>query len=229
VAVLLSVNAGRAAPNPYKRVRSTGIGKTPQPGPVQLSAPGPSDSGVAGDYIGDKRNPGGPDQAVYAVAREDLDYWQGELGRELRNGWFGENLSTRDLDVNGALIGEQWRIGAANGTDSTGAADDAVVLQVTVPRLPCATFNGWMQEPGWLKTFTRAARPGAYLKVVRAGAVRAGDEIEIVHRPVHDVSIALVFRALTLEAGLLPQLLDASEDLPADVVAAVRRHLSARR
>ena len=90
----------------------TGIDKQPVPGPVRVAAPGPKGiggSGLAGDAVCHKRHHGGDDQAVYAVAREDLDDWERELGRTLPAGSFGENLTTQGVDVSGALIGERWR------------------------------------------------------------------------------------------------------------------------
>jgi len=140
-----------------------------------------------GDSVCDRENHGGDTQAVHAYAREDLDYWESVLERTLPGGVFGENLTTTGLDVNGAVIGERWRIG------------DELELAVTVPRIPCGTFRGWIAERGWLRTFARAAMPGTYLSVVTPGQVRAGDPITIVHRPTHGVSVAAVFRALTLE------------------------------
>ena len=50
--------------------------------------------GLAGDEQADKPDHGGPEQAVYAYAREDLDWWVERLGRELPNGMFGENITT---------------------------------------------------------------------------------------------------------------------------------------
>jgi MOSC domain-containing protein YiiM len=91
------------------------------------------------------------------VAREDLDDRAAELARTLRSGVFGENLTTGGLDVTGALIGERWRI------------DDELILEVSAPRIPCDTFAGWMEERGWVKRFTRRARPGAYFRVVSPG------------------------------------------------------------
>ncbi|MCX4744150.1 MOSC domain-containing protein [Kitasatospora sp. NBC_01287] len=195
---LLSVNVGRPRPNPWKDLRNTGIDKQPVDGPVAVHAPGPKGTGevgLAGDRVFDVKNHGGADQAVYAYAREDLDDWAAQLGRPLHGGVFGENLTTAGLDVNGALIGERWRIGSD------------VVLEVSCPRIPCGTFQGWLERDGWIKQFTRAARPGAYLRVIEPGDLCAGDRIEIVHRPDHDVTVALVFRALTLEPDLLPRLL----------------------
>jgi MOSC domain-containing protein YiiM len=200
-----SVNVGRAEPNPFKGALSTGIGKRPQDHPVEIRDPGPKQgglgSGLVGDFIGDVDNHGGRDQAVYAYAREDLDEWQRRLGRELADGCFGENLTTSGLDVNGARLGERWRVGST------------VELVVTCPRIPCGTFRGWMDEAGWLKTFTAAARPGAYLAVAVPGAVRRGDAVTLLHRPSHDVDIALTFRALTTQRELRPRLAEAGDDL----------------
>ncbi|MFP5283877.1 MAG: MOSC domain-containing protein, partial [Actinomycetes bacterium] len=98
-----------------------------------------------------------------------------------------------------------------------------VVLQVTGPRIPCATFRGWVDEPRWLKTFTEAARPGAYLSVVVPGAIAAGDPIEVVSWPDHDVTVSLVFRATTLERDLLPSLLAAGDDLDEELAAMARK------
>jgi MOSC domain-containing protein YiiM len=205
VAHLISVNIGLPAPTAHSGFSTTAIDKRPVGGPVAITVPGPRGSeptGVAGDRVCDTRHHGGPDQAVYAYAREDLDVWAVALGRELPGGVFGENLTTAGLDVTGARIGERWAIG------------DDTVLEVSAPRIPCRTFAGWLGERGWIKTFTRRALPGAYLRVVQAGHVRAGDEVRLVYSPPHDVTIGLAFRALTAEPELLPRLVAASA-LPA--------------
>jgi len=67
-----------------------------------------------------------------------------------------------------------------------------------------------------------AVRPGAYLRVIESGEIRAGDVIEIAARPDHDVSVAVCFRALTLSPELLPRLL-AAEALPRDLRDLARR------
>jgi MOSC domain-containing protein YiiM len=170
--------------------------------------------GLAGDRVYDVKHHGGSDHAVYAYAREDLDRWEAELGRPLANGVFGENLTTAGLDVNGALIGERWRIGPD------------VVLEVSSPRIPCATFQGWLEREDWIKRFTRAALPGAFLRVIEPGDIRAADPVEIVHRPGHDVTVALVFRAMTREPELLPRLL-AADALPEESKELARRRTTA--
>ncbi|MFC9231276.1 MOSC domain-containing protein [Streptomyces decoyicus] len=203
---LLTVNLGQPIPSEHTDAEGgTGIDKRPVDGPVAVSAPGPKGtggSGLAGDTVVDLRHHGGDDQAVYAYAREDLDDWQRELGRELANGFFGENLTTSGVEVTGARIGERWRVGPQ------------LLLEVTSPRIPCRTFHGWLGERGWLRRFTQAAVPGAYLRVVEAGEIRAGDAVEVVHRPDHEVTIELMFRALTSRRELLPRLLEAGGALP---------------
>ncbi|MEJ8648795.1 MOSC domain-containing protein [Streptomyces sp. MS1.AVA.3] len=203
---LLTVNLGQPIPSEFTDAEGgTGIDKRPVDGPVPVTAPGPKGtggSGLAGDAVVDLRHHGGDDQAVYAYAREDLDDWQRELGRELANGFFGENLTTSGVEVTGARIGERWRVGPQ------------LLLEVTSPRIPCRTFHGWLGERGWLKRFTQAAVPGAYLRVIEAGEIRAGDAVDVVHRPDHEVTIELMFRALTSRRELLPRLLEAGGALP---------------
>ncbi|WFB07895.1 MOSC domain-containing protein [Streptomyces sp. LX-29] len=201
---LLSVNLAHPRSPDYTDAAFTGIDKRPASGPVAVSPPGPkgvAGSGLAGDEIGDLRHHGGDDQAVYAFAREDLDIWERELGRELPGGVFGENLTTAGLDVNGARIGERWRVGRE------------LVLEVSSARVPCRTFAGWLGEQGWIKRFTEAAAPGAYLRVIQQGEIRAGDPIEIVHRPEHEVTVSFLFRATTTERTLLPRVLAAGDAL----------------
>ncbi len=199
---VISVNVGRAAPSEHTDSPSglTGIGKRPVAGPVRVAAPGPrgvGGSGVEGDGIGDLRHHGGDHQAVYAYAREDLDWWEAELARELPGGIFGENLTTAGIDLTGALVGERWRVGAE------------AVLEVASARIPCRTFQGVLGERAWVKRFTGAVRPGAYLRVVREGRISPGDPIEVVGRPDHDVTVGLWFRAFTTERELLPRTLAA--------------------
>jgi MOSC domain-containing protein YiiM len=218
-AFLVSVNVGSARNSAPSDIGVTGIDKRPVNGAVDVRDPGPKGvggSGLKDDAVCDVRHHGGHDQAVYAYAREDLDWWQSELGRELRGGVFGENLTTAGVDVSGALVGERWRIG------------DSCVLQVTDPRIPCRTFAGWLRESGWERRFTEHGAPGAYMRVVSPGPVQAGDPIVIVYRPSHDVTLALAFRALTMDRDLMERLLEAGDDLPVSTRDHVLRRLALR-
>ncbi len=220
VGKVLSVNVARVRENPDPRALSkvTGIDKVATTGAVMVRAPGPMQgglgSGLVGDTIGNHKFHGGDDQAVYAYAREDLDGWAARLQRTLTDGMFGENLTTSGIDVTGARIGERWRIGT-----------DGLVLEVSAPRTPCRTFVSFLNLNHWIKTFTQAAKPGAYLRVINPGTVRAGDAITIDYRPDHDVTIGLVFRARMTEPELLSQLLLA-DALSAELKAYARGRLA---
>ncbi len=222
VATVLSVNVARVCTNPDPHAISnvTGIDKVSVSEPVMVRAPGPMHggigSGLVGDFIGNQKFHGGDDQAVYVYAREDLDAWEIELQRTLANGNFGENLTISGVDVNGLRIGERWRVGT-----------DGLVLEVSAPRTPCRTFQAFLNLSHWMRAFIQAGKPGAYLRVISPGTVRAGDAIEVASTPDHGVTIGLVFRARFSEPELLPQLLVA-DALPAEWKDHARRRATSK-
>ena len=176
------------------KLKRTAIVKRPVQGVVAVHS-----LGLAGDEVADTKNHGGPDKAVHVFAREDLDWWAGELGRPLPDGSFGENLTTSGIDVNEALVGERWRIGTA-------------LFEVASIRIPCSVFANWMGLSGydnarWIRRFTAVGRPGPYLRVLEEGELAAGDEVGVEHRPDHGVTVSTMFRALTTNLELLPELL----------------------
>ena len=124
----------------------------------------------------ERRYHGGPEQAVYVYAAEDLALWAERLGRPLPPGSFGENLTVSGLDVDRARIGERWRIGTAT-------------FEIGYVRTPCHTFQAWLQETGWIRRFLAEGRPGAYLRVIEEGCLQAGDPVEVVERRDHDVTV----------------------------------------
>jgi MOSC domain-containing protein YiiM len=189
----------------------TAIDKRPVQGRVPVGL-----LGVAGDEQYDGRHHGGEEQAVYAYAREDAEWWAGELGYEVPPGRFGENLSTRGIDVTGAVLGEQWRVG-----------DDGLLLEVSSPRVPCTTFQGWMDEPHWVRRFTDRGAPGAYLRVLTPGTVAAGDAIEVVHRPAHGVTVGDVLVIRRTDDDRLAAALD-DPGVRGKMADVIRRDLAAR-
>jgi MOSC domain-containing protein YiiM len=190
-------------------VGKTGIDKRPKLGRVALE-----NDGVEGDAVLDTKNHGGKDQAVYAYAREDADWWEKEIGLEIANGRFGENLTTSGVDVTNAIIGEIWKIGTTT-------------LQVTMPRIPCKVFEGFWQRPNLIKEFTQAKRPGAYLRILEEGYVSASEKIEILEIPTHGITIKDLFAAKSGERtkiklineipGLAPKFKDWAEKIAAGI------------
>jgi MOSC domain-containing protein YiiM len=189
-----SVNVG--APRDVKvdgHVVRTAIWKAPVEGRVPLRG-----VNLRGDDQADRSVHGGPDKAVYAYAAQDTEWWEAELGRTLGPGAFGENLTVSGLPVSEAVIGERWAVGST-------------LLEVAQPRLPCFKLGIRMGDPRFLRRFTQAGRPGAYLRVLREGDIGAGDRVEVVSRPLHGVTSALVARALQVEPELLATALHATE------------------
>jgi MOSC domain-containing protein YiiM len=211
-ATIRSVNVGTPRDWSWAGIGRTAIEKHPVTGPVRVSAPG-----LEGDQVGDTVHHGGIDQAVYAFAREDLDDWAEQLGAPIRDGMFGENLTTSGIDVNEARVGERWRIGG-------------VLLEVASVRIPCNDFKCWMGETGfdntgWVKRFAATGRPGPYLRVVEEGTLQAGDDLVVEHRPAHDVTVSTMFRALTTDRSLLPELQHV-EGLVAEARRAVEKYVA---
>jgi MOSC domain-containing protein YiiM len=167
----------------------TGIWKHPVTGPVAVRG-----VNVEGDDQSDRSVHGGPDKAVYAYAREDIDWWERELGRDLPDGVFGENLTLQGVDPARALVGERWRIGS-------------VLLEVSEPRFPCWKLGVRFDDPLMLKRFAVARRTGAYLRIVEEGTLEAGDRVEPVSRPAHKLTIADFVHAYLEDRSQLPRLL----------------------
>jgi MOSC domain-containing protein YiiM len=185
VARVISVNVGRSREISTRRGKPllSAIFKAPVEGRVRVAG-----VNVAGDDQADRSVHGGPDKAVYAYAREDIDWWENIHG-DLPNGVFGENLTTEGIDVSGALLGERWRIGT-------------VVLEVCQPRIPCSKLGIRFNDLRMVKAFAQASRPGAYMRIVEEGELGAGDEIEIVSRPDHGVTLSLTSDAVLKDRSL---------------------------
>jgi MOSC domain-containing protein YiiM len=193
---VVSVNVGRAAPlDTGTRIVPSAIVKPPISGPVAVRG-----VNLAGDEQADIAHHGGPDQAVYAYACEDAAWWKAQIGREPGPGAFGENLTLAGVDVSGARIGERWRIGTAE-------------LRVAGPRVPCAKLEARIGVRGFMRAFLHGGRPGAYLAIAEAGVLEAGDAVEIVHRPAHDVTVALVIQTLLIERERVAELEPARADM----------------
>jgi MOSC domain-containing protein YiiM len=191
---VLSVNVGEPREIEWLgRTASTAIWKEPVDGRVQVSS-----LNLTGDRQADPRFHGGTDKAVYAYAEEDYDWWSEELGRRVATGTFGENLTLTGLDVTCAVIGDRWRVGSA-------------LLEVTGPRTPCWKLGARMESVEFPVYFAAAGRPGAYLRVLEEGELGAGDEVEVVHRPGHRLTIAAVAEIYHGDRARCEELLRAPE------------------
>jgi len=174
---LNSVNLGEERILQHRdHVERTGIFKSPAEGSVKVTK-----LGLEGDVILSKKHHGGPDQAVYVYGAADYTWWSEELKKEISPGTFGDNLTISDLES------AQFNIG-----DTIHIRD--VTLQVTAPRIPCATFATRMNDPQWVKRFRHAERPGLYCRVIKEGTVEAGDAVSIGKYAGETISVLEMFR-----------------------------------
>ncbi|MEV5649391.1 MOSC domain-containing protein [Nocardia sp. NPDC052254] len=191
-------------PAKVSRVGRTAIDKRPVTGRVAVRA-----VGLDGDHVCDTTHHGGVHQAVYAYSDEDARGWGERLRRTLAPGWFGENLRLSGLPVSDAVIGERWRIGDT-------------VLEVSAPRVPCATFGHWSGERQWVKRFTLQADTGAYLRVLTEGTIGAGDPVRVDHIPAHGITVRDLFTGA--DPDRLAHLLTSEPTVSDDVRMQVARH-----
>ena len=174
---VVSVNVGRIRPVERDgKPATTAIWKTPVSGRVRAEG-----VNLSGDDQADRTVHGGYDKAVYAYAIEDTRWWESELGRGVGPGGFGENLTLEGLPLVDSVVGERWTAGTA-------------VLEVSEPRLPCWKLGLRMGDALFPRRFTRAARPGTYLRIVEAGDVGAGDDVRVVSRPDHGLTVGDIWR-----------------------------------
>jgi MOSC domain-containing protein YiiM len=187
---LLSVQVGRPRGEGRRR---TAIWKAPVEGRVAVRG-----VNIEGDDQADRTVHGGPDKAIYAYASEDTAWWEETLHAELGPGAFGENLWLDGVEVTEAVIGERWAVGST-------------LLEVCQPRFPCFKLGLRFGNPLMVKAFAVTRRPGAYLRIVEEGELGAGDAVDVVHRPDHGVTIALVNEAVLHDHALLPRMLEAPQ------------------
>lgn len=170
---LVSIQVGKpaklgeaGATDPFDKPWTTGYGKQPVRGPVQCGR-----LNLAGDGQFDKRWHGGPEMAVLAYSADHYARWNAEAGGEgLEPGAFAENLTVEGADEESVCLGDVWSVGE-------------VELQVSEPRKPCNNISRFHHRKALLQQVIETARYGWYLRVLREGALEAGQEVRLVRRP----------------------------------------------
>lgn len=151
---------------------NTGIYKAPVNQPIFLSS-----LHFAGDGQADLVHHGGVDKAVCVYCFEHYPYWEGELGKSLEPGAFGENITVTGLLEQDVYLGDIFQLGEA-------------LVQISQPRRPCyklakrharADLPVLVQETGYT---------GYYFRVLKEGMVSPRDTIKLKERPVKSISVA---------------------------------------
>lgn len=169
---VISVNIGAVREVEHNgRLVETGIFKRPTTQTQRVEG-----VHIGSDVQADTQAHGGYDKAIYAYAAEDYNWWTDELGQDLDAAFFGENLTTEGIDVSAALVGDRWRIGTA-------------LLEVSEPRVPCFKLGIRTGVSRIQQRFSKADRPGAYLRIIEAGELTVGDAITVT--PAEEPSISM--------------------------------------
>jgi ferredoxin-NADP reductase/MOSC domain-containing protein YiiM len=186
---LVSVNVGLPRDVDWNgRIVRTGIWKSPVSGPRMVRT-----LNLDGDGQGDLGGHGGPNRAVMVYQLQSYAYWRHELGRDdLVPGTFGENFTVDGLPDDEVCIGDRFRIGQA-------------LFEVTQPRVTCYRVGLRVGEPRLPSLLVAHRRPGFYLRVLREGEVRAGDEILPVAAHAGRMTVAAVDALLYLPGRDLAQ------------------------
>jgi MOSC domain-containing protein YiiM len=175
-ATILSVNVGTPRDVEWQgRIVTSAIWKAPVDGAVLVAG-----VNLSGDDQADRRVHGGRDKAVYAYASEDYAWWSRTV--DVGPASFGENLTTRGIDLTACAVGDRWQIGD-------------VTLEVVQPRHPCFKLGMRMNDESFPGKFKRAGRPGAYLRIITEGTVAAGDAILVTPTSEPRITLAEMFGA----------------------------------
>lgn len=154
------------------------ICRTAVSGPVALG-----ERGLAGDQVADTKNHGTPNQAVCCHPLAHYAHWNEVYGlgpaEALGPGAVGENWTLAGATEVDVCVGDIFAVGSAR-------------VQVTAPRYPCSKQERKVRLPGFLQRTMAAMRTGWYVRVLRPGAVQAGDALALEARPNPGVSIQRV-------------------------------------
>src|SRR5215475_6086449 len=158
---LLSVNVGLPNNVAWRgKTVYTGVWKSPDAGPVMARR-----LNIDGDGQGDTYGHGGEQRAVLVYQIQSYRHWQEYFGRrDFGYGQFGENLTVDGLPDDEVCIGDRYQIGDAE-------------FEVTQPRVTCYRVGLRLGEPQLPALLVSHHRPGFYLRVIREGNIRAGDQI----------------------------------------------------
>lgn len=135
---------------------------------------------IEGDGQGSLAFHGGPDRSVLMFGHSRYALYASLLGIELPPCAFGENLTVTDLTEDAVCLGDVYRVGD-------------VLLEVSQPRLPCATLARRLDCPAVVQTIIDHRSGGWYLRTLEEGALVVGDTVDLVERKHPEWSVARAF------------------------------------
>lgn len=175
-----TVNIGKRQTVPWRGKKvETGIYKHPVDGAILLEK-----EDVAGDHVVDRRYHGGVDKACYLYSADHYPFWESEFPDvDWQPGMMGENVTIEGLSEKRIQIGDIYALGDA-------------IVQVTQPRQPCFKLGIRVGTQKVIKKFVNNPYPGVYVKLIRAGEVKAGDGFELRERLHNSIGLLEVWDLL---------------------------------
>lgn len=175
----------------------TGIYKVPVAEPIFLGK-----ESVHGDTISQRSVHGGVDKACYLFSAKHYDYWKNKYPHLPWDwGMFGENLTVSDLDESKLRIGDRFSIGEA-------------VVEVSEPREPCYKLGIRFGHQKIIQDFITHGYPGTYVRVLKEGSVKAGDDLRMEQQSANTLTVTDFFQ-LRYMPKKDPELLKLAMDNPA--------------
>jgi MOSC domain-containing protein YiiM len=130
-----------------------------------------------GDGQGNLRHHGGRDRSACVYIAGHYAWWKATHGLDLREGAFCENLTVEGVREDTVCIGDVFRAGEA-------------LVQVTLPRDPCATLDRLNGVPDLWKLARDSGRCGFHMRTLEEGVVRTGDAFQVVRRHPAEITVA---------------------------------------
>lgn len=153
------------------------------------------ENGVEDDSVVDKIHHGGVDKACYLFGYNHYPYWQKQYPNlEFNFGMFGENITVEKLDESALRIGDTLQLGKA-------------IIQITQPRQPCYKMGIKFNNPNMVNDFRLAHTSGIYVRVLKEGAVKEKDKLQLVKRLDAAPTVLEVYRLIYSENPKKEQLL----------------------
>lgn len=178
---VVAISAGRAGlVRSGERTIRTGFVKEPLPGRVWVSTLGiEGDEHVYHDH-------GGPDMALLVYPAEHYDYWRA-MGLVLPSaGAMAENLTVSGWPETEVLVGDEFAIGST-------------VVQVTQPRSPCSKIAARFGRRDLPVLVQETGFTGYLLRVLMPGDIGVGDEMRLLRRSPHGISVAEAGRIVNVD------------------------------
>lgn len=207
---VIATNIGEAVEIEWRGQKElTGIYKYPVDEPIFLGL-----EDVEKDRVMDRKYHGGLEKACYLYGKEQYAYWK-ERYPDADWGWgfFGENLTVEGIDESRIHIGDIFRIGEA-------------VIQVTQPRQPCYKLGIRAGNQQIVADFWDSPYPGVYVRVLEPGAVKTGDDMQLLESASTNMTLAECFALFTRERSNVEKLREAVA-IP-EMAASCRKDLTKR-